>query len=95
MSDEPQDLAEQLDTDMLDDDPVLSEETPLDVVPDHLRGVPYADADVTDESFAERTAQEEPEVWERRRGDDDDADIPNDERLQTVIDITADTDDQD
>ena len=30
--------------------------------PTHLSGTPFADADVTDESFAVRTAQEEPEV---------------------------------
>jgi hypothetical protein len=95
MSDEPQDMAEQLDTDMLDDDPVLSDEVPLEVVPDELRAVPFADADVTDESFAERTAQEEPEVWQRRPGHDpaDEAGVPNDERLRTVIDVGADDED--
>lgn len=30
--------------------------------PDHPVGLPFADADVTDESFAERTAQETPEL---------------------------------
>jgi hypothetical protein len=54
---------------------VNSDEVLADYPPDHLAGVPFADADVTDESFDERTAQEEPEqlpaeakVAERVRG---------------------------
>ncbi len=54
--------AEQLDEEVTGlDDPVTSDEVAADYPPDHLEGVPFADADVTDESFEERTAQEEPD----------------------------------
>jgi hypothetical protein len=54
--------AEQFDEDVTGlDDPVTSDEVRPDYPPDHLEGVPFADADVTDESFEERTEQEEPE----------------------------------
>ena len=57
-----QSSAEQLDEDLTGlDEPVTSDEVQTDYPPDHLAGVPFADADVTDESFADRTAQEEPE----------------------------------
>ena len=62
MSDE-QDAAESVDEDMVGGDPVTSDEigafgdSPGDPV-----GLPFADADVTDESFAQRTARELPEV---------------------------------
>ena len=72
MSDDPQDTAEDFDEDVVGrDDPVLSEEASPDFPPDHLQGVPHADADVTDESLAERTLQEQPEVWERQSTDDE------------------------
>ena len=65
MSDDPQDTAEDLDEDMVGrDDPILSEEASPDFPPEHLQGVPYADADVTDESLADSERQEQPEVWE-------------------------------
>ena len=35
-----------------------------DPIPERPMGIPYADADVTDESVADRAAREEPEVWE-------------------------------
>ena len=44
-----------------DDSAVTSDQAEEDYPPDELRGVPFADADVTDESFAERTEQELPE----------------------------------
>ena len=54
--------AEQLDEEVTGlDEPVTSDEVQLDYPPDHLEGVPFADADVTDESFEERSAQEQPE----------------------------------
>jgi hypothetical protein len=54
--------AEQLDEEVTGlDDPVTSDEVSVDYPPDHLEGVPFTDADVTDESFEERTAQEQPE----------------------------------
>ena len=57
-----QDGAEQFDEDLLGtDDPVTSDEATSEFPADHWSGVPFADADVTDESFEERTAQEEPE----------------------------------
>ena len=57
-----------------------------DVAPDELHGVPFADADVTDESVAERALQEEPEVWEQRAPRDD-SEVPVDERLGTIVDL--------
>ncbi len=54
--------AEQLDEEVTGlDEPVTSDEVQLDYPPDHLEGVPFADADVTDESFEERSAREQPE----------------------------------
>jgi hypothetical protein len=41
----------------------LSDEAEVDYPPERPHGVPFADSDVTDESFAERDAQQEPEVW--------------------------------
>jgi hypothetical protein len=59
--------AEQLDEDVTGmDDPVTSDEVRSPYPPDHLEGVPFADADVTDESFADRVAQEEPEQMPER-----------------------------
>lgn len=43
------------------DEPVTSDEVRPEYPPDHLEGVPFADADVTDESFEDRTAQEQVE----------------------------------
>jgi len=54
--------AEQFDEEVTaSEDPVTSDEVRTDFPPERLHGVPFADADVTDESFAERSAQEEPE----------------------------------
>lgn len=54
--------AEQLDEDVTGlDDPVTSDEVRPDYPPDHLEGMPFADADVTDESLDDRLAQEQPE----------------------------------
>ena len=54
--------AEQLDEDVTGlDEPVTSDEARPAYPPDRLEGVPFADADVTDESFEERLAQEQPE----------------------------------
>ncbi len=54
--------AEQLDEEVTGlDDPVNSDEVRPDYPPDHPEGVPFADADVTDESFEDRSAQEEHE----------------------------------
>jgi len=56
--------AEQLDEEVTGlDEPVTSDEVSADYPPDHLEGVPFADADVTDESFEDRLAQEEPEQF--------------------------------
>jgi hypothetical protein len=61
---DPQDQAEELDDDVIggDDSAVTSDPAEEDYPPDELRGVPFADADVTDESFAERTEQEQPDA---------------------------------
>jgi hypothetical protein len=65
--DDEQSGAEQLDEDLTGtDDPVTSDEVKVDYPPDRLKGVPFADADVTDESFEERSAQEEPERQRNR-----------------------------
>jgi hypothetical protein len=59
--------AEQLDEDVTGlDDPVTSDEVSTEYPPDHLEGVPFADADVTDESMEDRLAQEEPEQFPER-----------------------------
>lgn len=63
-----QSRAGQLDEDVTGlDDPVTRDEVLVDYPPDHLDGVPFANADVTDESFEERTAQEQPEQLPPRR----------------------------
>ena len=57
-----QTAAEQFDEEVTGaDTAVTSDEVQIAYPPHHLHGVQFADADVTDESFAERTAQEEPE----------------------------------
>jgi hypothetical protein len=64
MSDDEQDGAEAFDEDVLGDDPVTSDEVgdAGEWPPSRPHGLQFADADVTDESFAERTLQEEPEI---------------------------------
>ncbi len=63
-SDDAQFGAEQLDEEITGlEDPVTSDEVRPDYPPDHLEGVPFADADVTDESVEDRLAQEEPEQF--------------------------------
>jgi len=58
-----QTTAEQLDEEVTgSDEPVTADEVHVDYPPDRLSGVPFADSDITDESFEERDAQEEPEV---------------------------------
>jgi hypothetical protein len=62
MSDE-QDSAEQLDDDViLGDDQLYGADEDVDFPTDHASGVLFADADVTDESLADRLAQMEPEL---------------------------------
>jgi hypothetical protein len=62
MGDE-QDVAESVDEEMVGTDAVTSDEVgAFDDAPDRPVGLPFADADVTDESFAERAAREVPEV---------------------------------
>jgi hypothetical protein len=69
MGDE-QDAAESVDEEVVGTDAVTSDEVgAFDDAPDRPVGLPFADADVTDESFAERTARELPE-------DSDDVDQP-------------------
>ena len=56
--------AEQFDEEVTGlEDPVTSDEVRPAYPPDHLEGVPFADADVTDESLEDRLAQEEPEQF--------------------------------
>lgn len=64
MSDDSQDRAESLDEDMIGgDSAVTSDQVEVDFPPDAPHGIQFADADVTDESFADRSAQEIPEVF--------------------------------
>lgn len=56
--------AEQLDEEVTGlDDPVTSDEMRPDYPPDHFESVPFADADVTDESFDDRRAQQQREEY--------------------------------
>ena len=48
---------------------------PLDPIPDEPMGLPFADADVTDESISDRVLREEPEVWEQRPVAGEDGDL--------------------
>ena len=62
MSDE-QDVAESVDEEMIGADPVTSDEVgAFEDAPHRPVGLPFADADVTDESFAERSDRELPEL---------------------------------
>ena len=62
MSDE-QDTAESVDEEIVGTDVTNSDEVgSFDDSPDLPVGLPFADADVTDESFAERSAREVPEL---------------------------------
>jgi len=62
MGDE-QDAAESVDEETVGTDPVTSDEVgAFDDAPDSPVGLPFADADVTDESLAERVAREVPDV---------------------------------
>lgn len=61
--------AEQLDEDVvIGDEEVWEGDEEEEYPPDHLSGVPFADADVTDESLADRYAQMEPEADEPNPG---------------------------
>jgi hypothetical protein len=87
MSDDEQDTAESVDEEMLGEDAVTSDEVgSFDDAPFTPVGLPFADADVTDESFAERTAREEPEVWEQRPATivDEAADIVDSDLLEQL-----------
>ena len=105
MSDDPQDVAEQFDEDLLGGDPLANgelvnpDEAMVQVPPDEPVGIPFADADVTDESISDRHDREEPEVWEQPiHGYDDVAAEMNpyasedaaDERLEQVIELPTD-----
>ncbi len=64
MSGDDQDKAESFDDEMIGLAADGSDEVEIEFPPDRPMGIPFADADVTDESVADRSAQEEPEVWE-------------------------------
>jgi len=87
MSNDPQDWAEDTDDEMIGGaDAVTSDEVKVDFPPDSPVGLPFADADVTDESFAERSLQEQPEVSER---DIDLADADGIDLLDRDVDVEA------
>jgi hypothetical protein len=77
MSDDSQDRAESFDEDMIGgDSAVTADQVEVDFPPERTHGVQFADADVTDESFAERSAQEQPEVAATANdADDGDGDV--------------------
>jgi hypothetical protein len=63
MSDDSQDRAESFDEDMIgSDSPVTADQVEVEFPSERPHGIQFADADVTDESFADRLAQEQPEV---------------------------------
>jgi len=85
-----QNRAERVDEDVVGSDPVTSDEVQVDYPPDRLQGVPFSDADVTDESLAERVEREEPEVWEGATHEEPVGIIEGpgaDERLEQIIEI--------
>ena len=70
MSNDSQDQAESFDEEMIGGDRVVtSDQVEVDFPPERTHGIQFADADVTDESFAERTLQEQPEVFSADIGD--------------------------
>jgi hypothetical protein len=89
-SNDPQDQAESVDEDSVggEGSAVTSDEVEVDFPPDRPHALPFADADVTDESVADRVLQEQPEVWEQAEPDDPDQDTAADERLEQIIDVT-------
>ncbi len=70
-----QDIAETTDDDKIGGDSLTAEDALRDFPPDRPRGVPFGDADVTDESLRERLRQEEPEVWEAQPDRSYDGDV--------------------
>jgi hypothetical protein len=63
MSGDPQDVAEQLDDDATSgDDGAPDRQSEVLTPPERTHGIQFVDADVTDESFEERSAQEEREL---------------------------------
>ncbi len=76
MSSDEQDSAESVDEEMLGEDAVTSDEVgSFDDAPESPVGLPFADADVTDESLADRVAREEPETWELPAASSDDDEL--------------------
>ena len=70
MSNDSQDRAESFDEEMIGgDSPVTSDQVEVDFPPERTHGIQFADADVTDESFAERSLQEQPEIISADIGD--------------------------
>ncbi len=88
-----QDRAEQLDDDVTGRDAVSSDEAPIEFPEDQPMGLPFADADITDESMAERASREEPEVWERRTPAHDDRGAA-DEQLEMIVELPEDNRDR-
>ena len=63
MSFDPQDVAERLDDDAISGDDVApADQSEVLTPPERTYGIQFADSDVSDESFADRCAQEEPEL---------------------------------
>jgi hypothetical protein len=92
MSNDEQDSAESVDGEMVGEDAVTSDEVgSFGDAPDEPVGLPFADADVTDESVAQRAAREEPEVWEGRVATTvDDPDVIVDSDLLEQLDEDGD-----
>ncbi len=89
MGDE-QDVAESIDEEMVGTDAVTSDEVgAFDDAPERPVGLPFADADVTDESLADRAAREVPDVAAQPSGPED-PDVVVDTDLTERIDDDGD-----
>jgi hypothetical protein len=65
MTRDEQDDAETMDEEMVDGDDLTTDHDAVEFVNERPRALPFADADITDESVSERIEQEVPDVTER------------------------------
>lgn len=93
---DPQDVAETFDEDLVGGGGrVLSDEAPIEFPPEHPLGVPFADADVTDESLEDRLEQEEPDILPILSDDEPDEDVDDDDLDDDDEDLDNDDEDLD
>jgi hypothetical protein len=74
---DPQDVAESFDEEQAfgAEQATTDMNGTVDPIPERPMGLPFADADVTDESVSDRAAREEPEVWEQSPPDPEERDL--------------------